>query len=224
MFDHCLIDLPKLERIDHPAGRRYVTPSGKAFPSVTTVLGKTADKSGIEDWKKSVGEEAAAFELRRAGNRGTAMHNLCEKLILNQEIDLRREMPVPIQLFTQLKPLLLKHVNNIRGIEIPLYSNFLRVAGTADLIAEWDGELAIIDYKTSNKNKHEDWITDYWLQCTIYAIAFEELTGIPVNKLVILMAVEQSVKPLVFQGTRKDWQNSALRRIKQYHIISQQSS
>lgn len=213
MFKHELIELPKLERVDSPDGRRYINPEGIAYPSVTTVLGATADKSGIEEWKKNVGEEAAAFELMRAGNRGTAMHDLCERLIRNQDIDLRREMPVPAQLFAQLRPLLLEHIDNIRGIELPLYSDYLKIAGTADLVAEWNGTLAIIDYKTSNKPKKSDWITDYWLQCAIYAIAFEERTGIPINKLVILMAVEQSVKPLVFEGTRKEWQDMAIRRI-----------
>lgn len=213
MFNHNLISIRPLNRIETERGRYYQISEGIAYPSVTTVLGATADKSGIEDWKKNVGEEAAAFELRRAGNRGTGMHELCERFILNQEIDLRREMPIPAQLFSQLKPLLLEHVNNIRGMEIPLYSDYLKIAGTADLVAEWDGTLAIIDYKSSNKPKKAEWITDYWLQCAIYAICFEERTGIPINKLVILMAVEQSVKPLVFEGTRKEWQDMALRRI-----------
>ena len=217
MFNLDLIEFPTLQRIDAEDGRRYVTPEGKAYPSVTTVLSKTGDKSGLDAWRERVGEEAAAFEGRRAANRGTGMHLLCERFILNEKIDLRREMPVPAQLFSQIKPLLEKHVNNVRGQEVPLYSDFLRIAGTTDLVAEWNGELAIIDYKSSNKNKERDWIDDYFIQTAIYAIAWEERTSIPINKLVILMAVEQSIKPLVFEATRKEWQSSALRRIKAYY-------
>lgn len=217
MFDLNLIEFPNLQRIDAEDGRKYVTPEGKAYPSVTTVLSKTGDKSGLDEWRKRVGEEEAIKEGRRAANRGTGLHLLCERYIMNETIDLRREMPVPAQLFSQIKPLLTENVNNIRGIEVPLYSDFLRIAGTTDLVAEWQGQLAIIDYKSSNKNKNRDWIEDYFIQTAIYAIAWEERTGIPINKLVILMAVEQSIKPLVFEATRKEWQGKALARIKKFH-------
>lgn len=216
MFNLDLIEFPKLQRIDAEDGRRYVTPEGRAYPSVTTVLSKTGDKSGLDAWRERVGEEEAIKEGRRAANRGTGLHLLCERYIMNETIDLRREMPVPAQLFSQIKPLL-SNINNVRGIEVPLYSDFLRIAGTTDLVAEWKGELAIIDYKSSNRNKERVWIDDYFIQCTIYAIAFEERTGIPINKLVILMAVEQSIKPLMFEATRKEWQGAALARIKKYH-------
>lgn len=217
MFVHDLIELDSLERIDTPEGRSYRISSGVSYPSVTTVLSKTKDMSGLDAWRKRIGNEAADLVLRAAGNRGTNMHLLCEKLINNEEIDLRREMPVSKQLFLQLRPYLEKHVNNIRGIELPLYSDYLKVAGTADLIAEWDGQLAIIDYKSSKKPKKPEWITDYWIQTAIYAIAFEERTGIPINKLVILMGVEESTKPEVFIGTRKEWQNQAIARIEQFY-------
>jgi genome maintenance exonuclease 1 len=216
-FNHDLIDLPILHRIDAEDGRRYLTPDGNKYPSVTTVLGSTSDKSGLDDWKARIGEEAAYQEMKRAGRRGTGMHDLCERYIRNQDIDLRREMPVPAQLFSQVRPKLKEHVNNVRGIELPLYSDYLKIAGTADLIAEWDGKLAIIDYKSSNKNKEASWITDYWLQCSIYAICFEERTGIPINKLVVLMGVEQSTKPLVFESTRKQWEGMLLDRIKTFY-------
>jgi len=216
-FNHDLIDLPILHRIDAEDGRRYLTPDGNKYPSVTTVLGSTSDKSGLDDWKARIGEEAAYQEMKRAGRRGTGMHDLCERYIRNQNIDLRREMPVPAQLFSQVRPKLKEHVNNVRGIELPLYSDYLKIAGTADLIAEWDGKLAIIDYKSSNKNKEASWITDYWLQCSIYAICFEERTGIPINKLVVLMGVEQSTKPLVFESTRKQWEGMLLDRIKTFY-------
>lgn len=217
MFTHSLIEFPKLDRIDAPDGRRYVTPSGSAYPSVTTVLGATKDQSGLDGWRQRIGEKEAAWETKRAGTRGTGMHDLCERFIRNEKIDLRREFPVPAQLFSQVRPYLSAHVNNVRGIECSLYSDYLKIAGTADLVAEWDGKLAIIDYKSSNKNKEADWIVDYWIQTSIYAIAWEERTGIPINKLVVLMGVEQSTKPLLFEDTRKNWQDAALRRINTFY-------
>ena len=217
MFNLDLIEFPKLQRIDAEDGRRYVTPEGRAYPSVTTVLSKTGDKSGLDAWRERVGEEAADAEGRRAANRGTGLHLLCERYIMNETIDLRREMPVPVQLFSQIKPLLTDNVNNIRGIEVPLYSDFLRIAGTTDLVAEWRGELAIIDYKSSNKPKKIEWISDYFIQTAIYAMAWEERTGTAIDKLVILMAVEQSVKPLIFEERVTDWRPAALRRIRQFY-------
>lgn len=220
LFYHDLIEFQKLERIDAPDGRRYVTPSGVSYPSVTTVLSATADKSGLDEWRKSLGEEKAAWETKRAGTRGIGMHDLCERFIRNEKIDLRREFPVPAQLFSQVRPILSENVNTVRGIECGLYSDYLKIAGTADLVAEWNGKLAIIDYKSSNKNKEEDWIQDYWVQTAIYAIAWEERTGITINKLVIVMGVEQSTKPLVFESTRKEWQDAALRRISTFYKMN----
>lgn len=217
MFKLDLIEFPTLQRIDAEDGRRYVTPEGNAYPSVTTVLGKTKDMTGLEEWRQRIGEEEANKELRWAANRGNGLHSLCERFVVNEEIDLRKEMPMPVHLFAQVKPFILDHIDNIKGIEVPLYSDYLKVAGTTDLVAEWDGQLAIIDYKSSKKNKRREWIEDYFIQTAIYAIAWEERTGVPINKLVILMGVEESTRGLKFEATRKEWQDAAVRRIKTYY-------
>jgi genome maintenance exonuclease 1 len=186
------------------------------YPSVTTVLGATKDQSHLQKWKERLGEEAAARESKRTADRGTALHLLCEKLVLNQPYDLRREMPVPVQLFSQLRPVIQKNVNNIMGVESPLYSHFLGIAGRVDLVADWQGKTSIIDYKSSNKVKRRDWIEDYFLQTSIYAVMFEELTGIPVPQLVILIGTEESNTPSVFVERRNDWIYKAMDRINLY--------
>lgn len=216
MFELNLIEFTELEAETGEGGRFYTTPQGIVYPSVTTVLGATKDQSHLQKWKERLGEEAAARESKRTADRGTALHLLCEKLVLNQPYDLRKEMPVPVQLFSQLRPVIQENVNNIMGVESPLYSNFLGVAGRVDLVADWQGKTSIIDYKSSNKVKKREWIEDYFLQTSIYAVMFEELTGIPVPQLVILIGTEESTKPSVFVEKRNDWIYKAMDRINLY--------
>lgn len=216
MFELNLIDFKELESETREDGRFYTTPDGKVLPSVTTVLGATKDQSHLQKWRERLGEEAAARESKRTADRGTALHLLCEKLILNQPYDLRKEMPVPVQLFSQLRPILQENVNNIMAVEAPLYSNYLGIAGRVDLVAEYQGKTSIIDYKSSNKVKQRDWIEDYFLQTSIYAVMFEELTGIPVPQLVILIGNEESTKGSIFIEKRNDWIYKAIDRIDQY--------
>lgn len=216
MFDHELIEFQELESVTTDDGRFYTTPEGKVYPSVTTVLGKTKDQSHLQEWKDRIGEEAAAYESKRAADRGTALHLLCEKLVLNQPIDLRKELPVPVQLFVQLRPIIQENVNNIMGVEAPLYSDYLGVAGRCDLIAKFQGKNSIIDYKSSNNVKQRDWIEDYFIQTSMYAVMFEERTGIPIPQLVIMIGNERSPKPSVFIEKRNDWINRGIDRIQQY--------
>jgi genome maintenance exonuclease 1 len=97
-----------------------------------------------------------------------------------------------------------EHVNNIHALEIPLYSHHLKVAGRVDCIAEYDGQLSIIDFKTSSKLKEESWIKGYFMQCSAYAVMYEERTGIPVSQIVIMIAVD-SEHPQVFIKKRNDY-------------------
>lgn len=197
MFDLDLIELPRLERIDGEI-RQYRTPAGLLYPSATTVIGAASDKSGLDDWRKAVGEEEANRVSSRAARRGTAVHSLCEKLVLNEPVDLRREMPFNVQMYRQLERELKTHCNNVRGSELFLYSDRLRVAGACDLIADWDGKKSIIDFKTSGKNKRKDWIEGYFLQATMYAMMFYERTGILHSQIVICIAVEEENKAQIF--------------------------
>ena len=154
MFNLNLVDLPVLERIDGEI-RQYRTPHGLLYPSVTTVLGAAADKSGLDAWRKAVGEEEANRISARAARRGTAVHSLCEKLVLNEDVNTRSEMPVNVHMYRQLERELRAHCDDVRGSELFLYSDKLKVAGACDLIASWDGVPSIIDFKTSGKNKRK---------------------------------------------------------------------
>jgi CRISPR/Cas system-associated exonuclease Cas4 (RecB family) len=193
-------DLPKLERDTSPDGTRvYKTPSGRAYPSVTTVTGLHT-KKGIMEWRKRVGEEEANRVSARASGRGTRIHQYCEDYLRGNifEADM-----FDLAMFNSMK-LWLDDINNIHALESPLYSDFLEVAGTVDCIAEFQGKLSVIDFKTSSKPKDRDDIHQYFMQTAAYAVAFEERTGIPIGRLVIIMAVEND-DPRLFIEKRDNW-------------------
>lgn len=193
-------DVPKLERVTAPDGSRlYQTPSGNSYPSVTTVTGLLS-KASIIAWRKRVGEEEANRVSTKAARRGTRVHTLCEDFLSNKEVVVDM---FDHDMWENFKPLLLR-IDNIHALETPLYSDHLEVAGTVDCIAEFDGKVSVIDFKTSKRLKSRDDIHGYFMQCSAYAVAFEELTGIPVSRLVILMAVDDE-DPLVFVEKRDTW-------------------
>lgn len=198
-FQHIHHDIAKLRRIDSESGRVYQTPTGKAYPSVTSVLGLLG-KAEILEWRKRVGEEEANRVSARAARRGTAVHSLCEDYLLNKEVN---PGPFDLETFKSIQPFLDK-INNVHCLETQLYSDYLQVAGTVDCIAEYDGKMSIIDFKTSKRIKTRDDIHGYFMQTAAYAVMFEERTGIPVGKLVIIMSVDDE-KPLLFIEKRDDW-------------------
>lgn len=198
-FQHIKHDIPKLVRVDSPEGRKYQTPSGKSYPSVTTVVGMLG-KAEIMAWRKRVGEEEANRISTRAAKRGTSVHSLCESYLLNEEV---KPGLFDLELFNSIKPLL-NDINNIHCLETKLYSDYLQVAGTVDCIAEFRGRMSVIDFKTSRRIKTREDIHGYFLQTSAYAVMFEELTGIAVDRLVIIMGVDDD-QPLLFIEKRDDW-------------------
>ena len=188
-FIHKLIEVPKLERF-HVDGKRFYkkvdSDDAMNFISITTITSNYS-KEKFALWRKKVGEDEANRITKAATTRGTQMHNLIEHYIENKELP--KSAPLPKLLFDVAKPELNK-INNILGIEIQLYSEYFEIAGTADLIAEYDGVLSIIDYKTSERPKPREWIEGYFVQCTAYAVMLYELTGIMAKQLVIIMACE----------------------------------
>lgn len=212
-----LLDLPDLERVTLPSGRTYVTPEGNSYPSVTTVLGTMADKTGLDEWVKRVGEREAKRISTYSANRGTQVHDLCEKLVYNQPVDTRGMMPLPKSLYNQFERKLVKHVNHIRGSETYLYSDKLKIAGATDLIASWDGTPSIIDFKTSGKPKKKEWIDGYFLQVAIYSYMLWERTGLQHNQLVILIGVEHSLEAQVFIDDVRNWIPKAAQICKDFH-------
>ena len=185
MFTHIECELPKLKR-QNIDGARYYTVNGRPMVSITSVTSYW-NKHIFVDWRKRIGEAEANRITKRATSRGTATHSLIENHLLNKEVEF--DKPSPKMLFLQAKETL-KNINNIYALEESLYSEELGVAGTVDCIAEYNGELAIIDFKTAEKPKPRDWIENYFVQAAAYACMFFERTGIPVKKLVIIMTCE----------------------------------
>lgn len=186
-LDHApLIDL---EAITSDNGRLYVTPEGNKYPSVTTVIGATQKKSIIE-WRKRVGEAEANRISSRAASRGTNLHLMNEDYLNNMFNEEKyKDKVLPLFMFKHLKPFLNK-INNIHVLEGALYSDRLKLAGRVDCIAEYENELAIIDFKSSTEPKKREWIENYIAQECAYAMMYYERTGIKVKKLVTLIACE----------------------------------
>ena len=194
-FKHLnLHNFPELKATTTKEGRRYQV-DDTFYPSVTTVIGHSKKKS-IMEWRKRVGEDEANRISKRASTRGNKCHKLAELYLSNKDISKYKDDPLSMGMFHQIKPYIDK-INNIHALEAPLYSHTLKLAGRVDCIAEYEDELAIIDFKTSSKTKREEWIQDYFSQETAYAIMFQELTGQKVKKLVTIIAVETGT-PQIF--------------------------
>lgn len=189
MFNHVeKFEFPQLVRENFEGKRVYKTESGDRFPSVTTVLGHKS-KPAIKAWRKRVGAETANKISRQASVRGTKIHSLCEDYVNNDDLNFDKLSFVEVDMFNQMKPLI-DRIDNIHCVEQFLYSEHLRLAGQADCIAEFDGRLSIIDFKTSAKPKSKSYIKNYFAQCAAYAIMFEERTGIPIDTSVIIIGVQ----------------------------------
>ena len=189
MFNH--IDIPfvnELEREEIEGVRHYVVPNTQdvKFVSITSVL-SWINRDKFAKWRKKVGNEVANEILRKSSSRGTDMHTLTEHYLKNESLP--KVNPLPEMLFKVAKPDL-NNIDNIHGLEKRLYSMNLKVAGTVDCIAEYNGELAIIDFKTSKQPKPRNWVDGYFVQCAAYACMLYELTGIIVKKFVIIMSCE----------------------------------
>lgn len=192
--------VPKLQQVTENGTRYYVTPEGAKYPSITTVLAAYNMKA-IMDWRKRVGEEEANRVSKQASGRGTRIHTLCEDYINNKDVVYKT--PLDIETFNAFKPVL-HRINNVRAQEIRMYSDHLRIAGTVDCIGEFDGKLAVIDFKTARKAKIKEQIENYFMQAAAYAIMFEERFGIPVARLVIAIAVDDD-DPQVFIEHRDNY-------------------
>jgi len=218
-FNH--VKLPELDfelkAVTTEDGRRYTTPQGNVYPSITTVLSEYS-KKGILEWRARVGNEQANKISTKAARRGTALHTVCEKYLLN-EIDFQYRqslMPDTKELFLQLKSHIDDNVGDVYAIEQSLYSDKLRVAGRNDCIAEWNGKISVIDYKSASKEKNENWIQNYFMQCTAYAIMFEEITGKEIEQIVVAIAVEDG-QPQIFVREKSKYIKQLTEFVGNYH-------
>lgn len=213
-FKHVPVELTEMDAVTTDEGRKYHTPEGIDLPSITTVL-SILSRDSIAKWRKRVGEVEANKISTRAANRGTAVHTICEKYLDNDPDYLDGVMPNNIQTFQTMKPIMNDMIGTIYAQEAPLYSTHLGVAGRVDCVAEFNGKISIIDFKTSRKFKKRDWCHSYFMQECAYAIMWEERTGIPITQLITFIAVDNS-SPLIYVEHRDDWVNPLRDVIKQY--------
>ena len=197
-FKHKPVEIEELSTQTINRKRFYQTPEGKLYPSITTVLQKKKMK-GLMEWRQKVGEDVANYIARTAANRGTKVHHMCEDFLNNVESDWPEKWKehtkhfLPYTLFGQIKSVLIEKVDNIHAQECGLYSDKYRVAGRVDCIAEYNGTPSIIDFKTSTKERNDEWNESYYIQASAYAEMFEARTGIEINQIVILVVTEDGI-------------------------------
>jgi genome maintenance exonuclease 1 len=215
MFTFCppknLVDL-KSETF--PDGKRYYAlEDGTRLPSVTTVVG-AKKKQSILEWRKRVGEDEANRISRQASSRGTNVHTICENYLNNKQDYLQGIMPDAVEFFLSIRPYL-NQINNIHYQEQALWSKNIGMAGRVDCIAEYNGKLSVIDFKTSSRPKFKADVQDYFWQCTAYALMYEELVGTPIDDLVVIMAVKDS-SAIIFKEKTSDHVDGLINAIKYY--------
>jgi len=207
----------KVEQINTDSGRYYQTPSGVRYPSITTVVGMM-NKKAIMEWRKRVGEEEANRISSKAASRGTRVHSICEDYLNNVDIYSKKYSIIDLESFSRLRPIFDTNIDNIHIQETRLYSDYLEVAGTVDCVAEYNGKLSIIDFKTALKPKSKDYITNYFCQASAYAVMYEERTGIPVSQIVIIISVDDE-QPQVFIEKRDNYIPKLMEVRKEYKEV-----
>jgi len=215
MFNHIPINFQQAELIEQDDAHYYQTPTGDVFPSITTILQKTmsAEKQqGLQNWKDQ--ETAADHITRESAMIGTQTHKLIENH-LNGIMQTDEVRLLSVAHFNNLIPFLQK-INDIHGTELRLYSNEMKLAGTSDCIAKYDGELSIIDYKTKRSNQQEEWMADHFIQGTAYSEMFKELTGIEVKQVVILVSSEKNTR-MEFVKRTEDYKDLLTQRLDQFY-------
>jgi genome maintenance exonuclease 1 len=198
-FKHNFVPFVELTTETIDGQRHYVLPDGVTkLKSVTTIISEKSDKTALYEWRKRVGDEEANRISTQAARRGTSIHKIAERYILNEENIYKDEMPINVEMFKTIKNTLDRYVDNILGVELPLYSKALKCAGRTDLVAEYDGKLSIIDFKTSRKPKKEEWIENYFIQSTVYSMMFEWTYKFSVPQIAIIIAVDDEKTPQTF--------------------------
>jgi len=188
-FNHDFVTLPKMSTVNIDGTRYYVTPQGIRYQSVTTLTGKLNAKE-IQEWRQRVGEEKANKISTRAANRGTSMHKMVENYLHNRPLNLQEENnPLNKEMFVKIKPLV-DRLDNIKIIEGAMYSDELELAGTTDCVAEYNGDLAVIDFKTSTRMKKKENVKNYWMQGAAYGKMYHEHYGVAPKSVILMISVE----------------------------------
>jgi len=217
MFKHLDINLPNLTRETIDGVRFYNVPDEEELLKLVSITSVTShfNRETFAKWRKRVGEDEANNITRKATSRGTDFHTLTENHLLNKEFETGVVQPLSEFLFLMAKDDL-KRINNIYALERSLYSKYLGIAGTVDCIAEFDGELSIIDFKTSKKPKPRDWIENYFVQCCAYACMLHELTGLSVKKFVIIMSCENGEVEIYEEYNKEKYIKLLVKYIKKF--------
>ena len=201
-----------LKQITGETGRVYVDDEGNEYPSVTTVL-SILNKKAIMEWRARVGEEEANRISSQAAARGSKVHDMIEDYVLGREVS--SENLIAMQNFKEIKPIIDENLSKVYATEKRMYSKHLGVAGTVDCVGEWNGQRAIIDWKTSAKFKKKEWVSNYFMQACAYSIMWEERTGQPITRLVVCIAGDQG--PQVFEEHRDNWDDQLISCISDYN-------
>ena len=184
-----LLDFPVLKTKTVDKKRFYVTPEGNEYPSITTVL-SPRNKEGLMKWRKRVGEKTANYICNKAATRGTKVHKMCEDFLNGEDMTHHKKDFLPYCLFNELKDKTFNNINEVIGQEVTLYSDKYKLAGRVDLIANYAHQLSIVDFKTSTNERKDSYNENYYIQTAAYAEMFEEMTGTPINQIVILVVTE----------------------------------
>jgi genome maintenance exonuclease 1 len=208
-LDKSKLPVTKGKKVD---GFRFYDIDGKAYPSITTVLG-IQKKAQLQEWRDKIGENVANWEMGRAARRGKATHLLIEQYIKGLTPSERGVLP--LGLFRLIKPYV-DQIDNIHCLETIMYSKKLTIAGQVDCIAEYNGKLSVIDFKTANKERQESWIENYFMQTSAYAQMYEELFGKEIEQIVILLATEDgSVQSFIKE--KKDYMDPLKKSINDFY-------
>ena len=208
-LDKSKLPVTKGKKVD---GFRFYDIEGKAYPSITTVLG-IQKKAQLQEWRDKIGEKVANWEMGRAARRGKATHLLIEQYIKGLTPSERGVLP--LGLFRLIKPYV-DQIDNIHCLETIMYSKKLTIAGQVDCIAEYNGKLSVIDFKTANKERQESWIENYFMQTSAYAQMYEELFGKEIEQIVILLASEDgSVQSFIKE--KKDYMDPLKKSINDFY-------
>ena len=206
--------IEKVEQINTDSGRFYQTPTGARYPSVTTVVG-LMNRDAIMEWRRRVGAEEANKISAKAASRGTRVHKICEDYINNEDVYNMKYSIIDLESFSRIKKVIDEKIDNVRLQEVKLYSDYLQMAGTVDCVAEYDGKLSIIDFKTAMKPKEKSYITNYFCQAAAYAIMYEERTGTPISQTVVMISVDDE-EPQIFIEKRDDYVGKLMEVRQQY--------
>ena len=212
-----LLDFPVLKTKTVDKQRFYITPEGNEYPSITTVL-SPRNKEGLMKWRKKVGNDVATHIANKAAVRGSKVHKMCEDYLNGLDMEKHKKDFLPYCLFNELKDKTFDNINEVIAQEVTLYSDKYKVAGRTDLIANYRNELSIVDFKTSTNERKDSYNENYYIQTAAYAEMFEELTGQPINQIVILVVTEngtvqefikdkQEYLPLL-EETLEEWYNA----------------